>query len=173
MSHAVSWFSIQGPNGHALQQFYKQVFGWGMKPQTGGGDMMMVAPEKGGIPGGVGTSTNHQPSVAVYVNVGDIDAVFGKIQRGGGRMVMPKTELPGNMGSIGGFTDPAGNWIGLWMPPATPAAPKRSAAAPKAKAKAKKAGGAKTSAKKPAAKKPAAKKASTKKTSAKPAAKKK
>ena len=25
MSHAVNWFQIQGPNGHALQQFYKQV----------------------------------------------------------------------------------------------------------------------------------------------------
>ncbi len=154
MSHAVNWFSIQGPNGHALQQFYKQVFGWGMKPQPGGGDMMMVDAAKDGIPGGVGTSMNHQPSVAVYVSVGDIDAVFGKIQRGGGRMAMPKTELPGGMGSIAGFTDPAGNWIGLWMPPATAAAPKRSAAATKKsgatktkKSGATKAGGAKSTSK--------------------------
>ena len=163
MSHAVNWFSIQGPNGHALQQFYKQVFGWAMKPQPGAGDMMMVPPEKGGIPGGIGASMNHQPSVAVYVSVGDIDAVFGKIQRSGGRMAMPKTELPGGMGSIAGFTDPAGNWIGLWMPAATAAAPKRTAtkraAAPKAKAKAK----AKAGAKKASAAKPAAKKAPTKK----------
>ena len=151
MSHAVNWFSIQGPNAHALHQFYKQVFGWAMKPQPGPGDMMMIPPEKGGIPGGIGASMNHQPSVAVYVSVGDIDAVFGKIQRSGGRMAMPKTDLPGGMGSIAGFTDPAGNWIGLWMPSpqaAKPAAAKR-AAAPKAKAKA---GGAK----KPAAKKKAA-----------------
>ena len=106
MSHAVNWFSIQGPNGHALQQFYKQVFGWAMKPQPGPGDMMMVPPEPGGIAGGIGASMNHQPSVVVYVSVGDIDAVFGKIQRSGGRMAMPKTELPENMGSIAGFTDP-------------------------------------------------------------------
>ena len=135
MSHPVNWFSIQGPNGHALQQFYKQVFGWAMKPQPGAGEMMMVDAAKGGIPGGIGASSNHQPSVAVYVSVGDIDAVFGKIQRGGGRMVMPKTELPGNMGSIGGFTDPAGNWIGLWMPPSEAAAPKRSASKKKSATK--------------------------------------
>lgn len=168
MSHAVNWFSIQGPNGHALQQFYKQVFGWPMKPMPGPGETMMVEPAKGGIPGGIGTSMNHQPSVAVYVSVGDIDALFGKIQRGGGRMAMPKTELPGGMGSIAGFTDPAGNWIGLWMP-GKAAAPKRSAAPKKA---AKKAGGAKASAK--SAKKTSGAKSTAKKAGgAKPPAKKK
>ena len=146
MSHAVSWFQIQGPNGHALHDFYKQVFGWAMKPMPGPGDMMMVPPEKDGIPGGIGASMNHQPSVAVYVNVGDIDAVFGKIQRGGGRMAMPKTELPNDMGTIAGFTDPAGNWIGLWMPPAKGAA-KRSAAPKKKAASTKKAAAKKTAAK--------------------------
>lgn len=155
MSHAVNWFQIQGPNGHALQQFYKQVFGWKMKPQPGGGDAKMVAAEPGGMAGGVGTSHNHQPGVAVYISVGDIDAVFGKIQRGGGRMATPKTKLPGAMGSIAGFTDPAGNWVGLWMP--------GKKAAPKGGASARKAGarrptptrGAKTTAKRAAAKKAA------------------
>ena len=147
MTHPVNWFQIQGPNGHALQAFYKSVFGWKMEAMPGSGDMLMVPPAKDGIPGGVGTSMNHQSSVAVYVGVGDIDAVFGKIQRGGGRMAMPKTELPNNMGTIAGFTDPAGNWIGLWSAPKAAA---KKAAAPKKKAAA---------AKKPAAKKAAAKKA--------------
>lgn len=166
MSHPVNWFSIQGPNGHALQQFYKQVFGWAMKPQPGAGDMMMVDAAKGGIPGGIGASSNHQPSVAVYVSVGDIDAVFGKIQRGGGRMVMPKTELPGNMGSIGGFTDPAGNWIGLWMAPPAAASKRSASSAKKKSATKKKTSGAKTSTKKASATKAGAAK-STKSTAKK------
>ncbi|HSO36375.1 MAG TPA: VOC family protein [Labilithrix sp.] len=165
MSHAVNWFQIQGPNGHALQQFYKKVFGWKMKALPGSDDSMMVASEPGGIAGGVGTSQNHQPSVAVYVSVGDIDAVFGKIQRGGGRMAMPKTELPGGMGSIAGFHDPAGNWIGLWMPGKAAAAPKRSSSAKKAGG-AKKAGAKKAGAKKAGAKKAGAKKAGAKKAGA-------
>lgn len=138
MSHPVNWFQIGGPNGHALQEFYKTVFGWKMQPNPGSTDMMMVAPEKGGVPGGVGTSQNHLPSVAVYVSVGDIDAVFGKIQRSGGRMAMPKQDLPGGMGTIAGFTDPAGNWIGLWAPGKGGATPKRSAASAKKKSSSKK-----------------------------------
>ena len=167
MSHPVNWFQIQGPNAHALQTFYKQVFGWKMESMPGGGDSMMVAPEPGGIPGGLVTSHTHQPNVTVYIGVGDIDAVFGKIQRGGGRMVMAKQELPGNMGSIAEFTDPAGNTIGLWMAGKKPAAPKKKAPAKK-KAVAKKA-----VAKKTVAKKTVAKKAAAPKKKAAPAKKKK
>ena len=128
MSHAVSWFQIQGPNAHALQKFYKDVFGWKMKPQPGDGDAMMVAAEPDGIAGSVGTSHNHQPSVAVHITVGDIDAVNGKIERAGGRMVLPKTKLPRGMGWMAAFVDPAGNWTGLWMKGKPAAKPKRSAA---------------------------------------------
>jgi predicted enzyme related to lactoylglutathione lyase len=165
MAHAVSWFQIQGPNGNALQEFYKHVFGWKMKPQPGSGESMMVDAEPGGMAGSVGTSHNHQPTVAVYISVGDIDAVFGKIERGGGRMAMPKMELPGGMGAIAGFTDPANNWIGLWMPGKTSAPTKRGSSAKKPGAK--KSGGAKkkmiatraakSSAKKAGAKAPAKK----------------
>lgn len=133
MSHPVNWFQIGGPNGKDLQRFYKTVFGWKMQPNPGPTDMMMVAPEKGGVPGGIGTSQNHMPSVAVYVSVSDIDAAFGKIHESGGRVAMPKMDLPGGMGTIAGFTDPAGNWIGLWAPGKGGAAPKRTAAAAKKK----------------------------------------
>ncbi len=169
MSHAVSWFQIQGPNGHALQQFYKSTFGWKMKPQPGDGDAMMVDAEPGGMPGGVGTSHNHQPSVAVYISVGDIDAVFGKIERGGGRMVMPKMDLPGGMGSIAGFTDPAGNWIGLWMRDRAATAPKRTSSAKKARVPKRKAAssGAKSSTKKAPAKSSPKKRSGAKKSGAK------
>jgi predicted enzyme related to lactoylglutathione lyase len=117
-----------------------------MKGAPGPGDMMMVEREGDGISGGVLTTQHGQPSVAVYVGVGDIDAQFGKIERAGGHMAMPKFELPNDMGFIAGFKDPAGNWIGLWQPSKKPAAPtkksakavKKKAAAPKPKKKASK-----------------------------------
>ena len=47
------------------------------------------------------------------------------------RGVRPLPELPGNMGSIAGFTDPAGNWVGRWQEPAKKrAAPKMAAKKP-------------------------------------------
>ena len=164
MSHPVNWFQIQGPNAHALQQFYKQVFGWKMTSMPGMPESAMVAAEPKGIPGGIGTAHSHQPRVTVYVSVGDIDALFGKIQRGGGRMSMSKMDLPGGMGSVAEFTDPAGNTIGLWMA-GKPAAPKRKASAKKASAKktAKKAPPKKAPKKAAAKKAPAKKPAKTKK----------
>ncbi len=140
MAHPVNWFQIGGPSGGELQSFYKSVFGWKMRSAPGPGEMMMVSPEKGGIPGGVMTSTTGEKSVAVYVGVGDIDAHLAKIERAGGHTAMPKSELPNNMGWIAGFTDPAGNWIGLWAPSKAPSAPvKKAAKAVKAKASARKA----------------------------------
>ncbi len=137
MAHPVNWFQIGGPNGKLLQSFYKSVFGWKMQGAPGPGDMQMVEKEGDGIPGGVVTSMNGQPSVAVYVGVGDIDAQLGKIERAGGHMAMPKMELPAGMGFIAGFTDPAGNWVGLWAPAKKPApATKKSAKAVTAKKKA-------------------------------------
>jgi uncharacterized protein len=136
MTHAVNWFAITGPNGKTLQSFYAKLFDWKMESLPGSGDMQMVPPAKDGIAGGIGTSQNKQPSVAVYVSVGDVDAYLAKAARAGGKMAMPKTPLPNDMGSIAGFTDPAGNWIGLWEPSKT--APAAAASSDKAAGAAKK-----------------------------------
>lgn len=156
MGHVVNWFAIQGPNGKALQKFYSGVFEWKLADLPGAGDSKMVPPGPGGIAGGIGTSMNKQPSVTVYISVGDVDQYLAKVTRAGGKMVMPKMELPNDMGSIAGFTDPAGNWVGLWepsrkTPPKKAAAKKKTAAKKKATAKKSgakaKAGGAKKKAK--------------------------
>lgn len=156
MAHPVNWFQIfTGGDGKALAAFYKKVFGWKTSPSPDG-SMEMIAPEADGIPGGIGKSQDGKAGVAVYVSVEDIDTHLKKIAKAGGKGVMPKMPLPGNMGFIAGFLDPAGNWTGLWQPPA--------------KAPAKKA----APAKKPAAKKAApAKKVPAKKAPEKKAAKKK
>lgn len=142
MPHPVNWFQIQGPDARALQAFYARVFEWKMTPLPGPGEMKMVPPAPQGIPGGIGESMNKQPSVAVYVSVGDIDAYLGKVERAGGHAAMPRMELPNDMGAIGGFTDPAGNWIGLWEPSKKPSPATRRAAAAVKKTGAKKRAGA-------------------------------
>jgi predicted enzyme related to lactoylglutathione lyase len=164
MAHPVTWFQISGRDGNALQQFYKQVFGWQMNPSPDG-SMAMVSPEQpDGIAGGIGPSMDGNPSVAVYVNCDDVDEQLAKIEAAGGRTAMSKTELPAGMGFIAGFIDPGGNWVGLWTPGKDTATPPPAAKKPAAK---------KPAAKKPVAKKPVAKKAAAKKPAAKkPAAKK-
>jgi hypothetical protein len=116
----------------------------------------MVSPEKGGIAGGVGASRDGNHNVTVYANVDDIAAHLKLIQDAGGEVAMPPMELPEGMGWIAGFTDPAGNWVGLWQPGKRPASAKRAARKPAKKAPAKAArkpaGKAKAKAAKPAPK---------------------
>jgi predicted enzyme related to lactoylglutathione lyase len=139
MAHPVTWFQISGKDGGRLQAFYKEVFAWRMKPSPDGA-MGMVSPDKpGGIGGGVGASRDGNASVAVYVNVNDLNEHLQRVEAAGGRRAMDPMELPGGMGAIAGFLDPEGNWVGIWQPPKR--APKRTTrkpakkAAPKRKAK--------------------------------------
>ena len=117
MAHPVTWFhiSVGGDDLAATEEFYKSVFGWGM---TLGGDgaTRMIAPEEGGIGGGLGPSPDGKANIAIYASVDDLAAHLKKVQDAGGTIAMPPMELGGGMGWIGGVTDPAGNWFGLWQP---------------------------------------------------------
>ncbi len=139
MAHPVTWFQISGKDGSRLQSFYKDVFAWRIKPSQDG-TMGMVSPDKpGGIGGGVGASRDGNPSVALYVNVKDLNEHLQKVEAAGGRRSMEPMELPGGMGSIAGFLDPEGNWVGIWQPPkkAPRPAARKKAKKPAAKAKGK------------------------------------
>jgi predicted enzyme related to lactoylglutathione lyase len=162
LAHPVTWFQISGKDGAALEAFYKNIFDWKMRPSPDG-SMAMVDPEKGGIAGGVGPSRDGNPNVTVYANVDDIAAHLKRIQDGGGQIAMPPMELPEGMGWIAGFTDPAGNWVGLWQPGKPPPAARKTARKAAKKTAAKKASAKKASAKKASAKKAPAKKAPAKK----------
>src|SRR5258708_40084722 len=142
MGNPVNFFQITATDGGPLMSFYKQVFSWKTSSLPDG--TMMVASEKGGIAGGVGSSQNGGASVTVYVDVADIGAHLSKVEQAGGTTAMPPMELPGGMGTIAGFKDPAGNWIGLWQAAKKPArrapakrapAKRRPKAAPKKKGK--------------------------------------
>jgi uncharacterized protein len=140
MAHPVTWFQISGRDGSRLQSFYREVFGWRIKPSHDGTMGMVSADKPGGIAGGVGASQNGNPSVAIYVNVKDLNAHLQKIEAAGGRTTMPPMDLPAGMGAIAGFADPEGNWVGIWQPPKKAAKrtaarkPKKAAAKPKRKA---------------------------------------
>jgi len=125
MTNPVQWFSIQGPNGAALKRFYARALGWKLKAGPEGSGTLPAG--DGAIPGNVGRSTTGVPSVTVYLTVKDLDAQLAKIERAGGLRAMPNVELPGGMGTIAGFIDPAGNWIGLWQKAPAPAPKRRPA----------------------------------------------
>jgi hypothetical protein len=51
--------------------------------------------------------------VLVYVQTDDIEATLAKVESLGGRVLVPKTEIP-TVGWFGVFSDPTGNKVGLY-----------------------------------------------------------
>jgi predicted enzyme related to lactoylglutathione lyase len=51
--------------------------------------------------------------VRVSIQTDDIDSTLAEVEKLGGKTVTPKTEIP-DMGWFAVFTDPEGNYIGLF-----------------------------------------------------------
>jgi predicted enzyme related to lactoylglutathione lyase len=78
--------------------------------ETGGGP--------GGINGGVGPAHDGNKRVSVHARVEDLQATLDRVERLGGKTVLPPTEVPAGP-KLAMFSDPAGNITGLLMGMAT------------------------------------------------------
>jgi predicted enzyme related to lactoylglutathione lyase len=112
MTHPVMWFEVLGADGGRLRQFYENLFGWtfDVLPQIGYG--VAKTGDARGIMGGVGqTYPGTKSWVTFYTETSDVTASLVKAQTLGGKIVLPRTELPGTV--IGIFEDPEGHVLGL------------------------------------------------------------
>lgn len=100
----VVYFSLFGPDGSALQRFYRAVFDWQV---TDNGDVATTV-----TPPLTGTIAQGAAEVIVYVGVADVAATLQKVVDNGGAVRYPRFEVPGRV-VLGVFTDPAGNSVGL------------------------------------------------------------
>jgi predicted enzyme related to lactoylglutathione lyase len=101
------------------KRFYGDVFGWKFE-DIPGADYVNVKTSEDGIEGGIGglaqataTAPPSTSGVFVYLLAPDMDATLAAIERAGGEVVIPKTDVFG-MGEFAHFRDPDGNLIGLW-----------------------------------------------------------
>jgi len=99
--------------------FYGSVFNWEFDAIPGT-DYVNVRTSEDGIDGGIGglaQATGTRPpapnGVFAYLLAPDMDATIAAIERVGGEIVIPKTDVMG-MGEFAHFRDPDGNLIGLW-----------------------------------------------------------
>lgn len=97
----------------AAGKFYGELFGWKITPMPEM-NYTMWDPEEGpggGFPGVSEESPAGQ--VTVYFDSDDIEADLKKVVELGGKVVHPKTEIPG-MGWFAMFKDPTGNVLALF-----------------------------------------------------------
>jgi predicted enzyme related to lactoylglutathione lyase len=113
-------FDIPVDDANRAQQFYKNAFGWDMKKITSQVDpnielwMCETEDENGrkGITGGM-MKRDKLPTVTNYISVYSIDEYIAKINKSGGRVTVPKTEIS-NVGLFAMFLDSENNLFGLF-----------------------------------------------------------
>ena len=117
MGNPVVWFEVMGKDGPKLRSFYGDFFGWTFDEVEGMDYGMIPADQAGGIGGGIGTAPEGAPNYQTfYVGVDDVQAALDKAESLGGAKAVGPMDLPMG-GTIGIFTDPEGNMVGLFKGP--------------------------------------------------------
>jgi predicted enzyme related to lactoylglutathione lyase len=110
-SHVVH-FEVTGKDGPALQRFYADAFGWKVDANNPGG-YGMVRGDEHQITGGIGAAAEGTPGgVTFYIHTADPKATLTKIEKLGGKVLMPLTQVAPET-TIALFADPEGHVVGL------------------------------------------------------------
>jgi uncharacterized protein len=111
MGAPVTWFEINTSDAKAAREFYAEVFGWNLQVLDEANYALVDTGGNGGIGGGIGQAQG--PSqVIFYIEVAEPQACLDRIEKAGGRTVVPVTEIP-DMVTFAQFADPQGNVVGL------------------------------------------------------------
>jgi uncharacterized protein len=115
-------FEIPADNLDRAKKFYQTLFGWQVIDipemnytivHTVPVDEDNMPKESGGINGGLMKRSKPGEQPVIVINVSSVDEYLKKVEKAGGKTVMPKTRI-GQMGQYARVTDPEGNVIGLW-----------------------------------------------------------
>jgi predicted enzyme related to lactoylglutathione lyase len=126
MKHAISWFEIPATDIDRAQKFYETIFDIKMNAMDFGKTKMRAFPLDDPMEGIGGTLIDsggfHKPSLTegplIYLNGNpDVNIVLGKVEKAGGRILTPKTEISPEYGFMAVFQDTEGNRIALHSVP--------------------------------------------------------
>ncbi|MCC6891917.1 MAG: VOC family protein [Anaerolineae bacterium] len=118
MKHTVSWFELPASDMERAVQFYNTIFGIELKREDFGGvpHGIFERSEEGAVTGAVVFDPDNKPSMTgtrLYLNAeGELDAVLGRVQGAGGKVLLPNTAIA--VGRIGIIQDTEGNCVGLF-----------------------------------------------------------
>jgi uncharacterized protein len=109
---------LTGDRERAMR-FYSAVFGWRLG-DIPGADYTMITTSANGIRAGLGglaEATGFGPpqpnGTVAYIRPDDFDTTLAAIERAGGEILIPKTDVMG-YGWFAHVRDPDGNVVGLW-----------------------------------------------------------
>lgn len=113
----ISWFEIPAQNIHRAVAFYNQIYNIEMEIVEMNGYAMAFFPAVGGVSGAVIAGEGCYPSdrgPIIYLNAGDdLNLMLGRVESGGGRVLMQKTPINDESGCFALFLDSEGNKLAL------------------------------------------------------------
>lgn len=120
----ISHFMIPADNVERARHFYTNLLGWKIESLPPFGDSMGIdamqyhdiktgAARPGALNSGGLYKRHMNEPVLNFVEVDDIDLVLSKVERLGGKIILPKSTIPG-VGQNAMILDSEGNSIGIW-----------------------------------------------------------
>ncbi len=114
-------FEIPSDDLARARKFYSELFGWKIEKYTGPLSTSMeywaisTTNEKGenAVPGGMMKRQHPQHTITNYIDVPSIEEYAGKVERLGGKVVVPKTAVP-NWGYFAVCLDTENNTFAIW-----------------------------------------------------------
>lgn len=120
-TNSLNWFEIPAVDINRASKFYGEIFSLEMSPMQ-----EMMGMKMAGFPADMGNgkasgalvqSNMHKPSMdgcVIYLNANpEIQTVINRIEKAGGKVLMPKTQITPEIGFMAFFTDTEGNKMGL------------------------------------------------------------
>lgn len=117
--NALSWFEIPVKNFENAKNFYRTIFDFDMpEMQMGPNHMGILLHDQGsGVGGAIVSGEWYEPSTSgtlVYLNANpDLAVILDRVEKAGGTVLVPKTNIGQNMGYFAIFKDVEGNRVGL------------------------------------------------------------
>ena len=119
-SNAINWFEIAVNDLDRATKFYETVFNITMEAMDMPGMQMRSFPAdsmNGKAGGALVKSDMHKPSgtgSVIYLNANpDLSAPLSRVEKAGGKVIMPKTEISAEIGHMAFFTDTEGNTVAM------------------------------------------------------------
>lgn len=117
--HAINWFEIPVTNFARAKAFYETVLGLTIEPMVMGPTTMgFLSSDPNAVGGAIvhgdsSTAPSKQGTI-VYLNGGDdLAPMLSRVERAGGAVAVPKTEIGNDFGFFAHFIDTEGNKVGL------------------------------------------------------------
>ena len=119
-TNALNWFEISVADMERATKFYEQSFDIKLQPAEMSGMQINMFPANGmngGVGGSLVKSQMHHPSATgavIYLNANpDLQHIADRIEKEGGKIIMPKMLINEQTGYMAIFTDTEGNTVGL------------------------------------------------------------